>query len=98
MKLDPLLDIRDSHLEWWYVSHSLSPELHLLPALADDPALYERVVDGPGWLTATALCGLTREWWPPGVMARIGERRCARCSRAVGLKPGRGTPLNEGAE
>ena len=86
-----------THWEWWYRTDGRSTTLHLLPDLVDDPALYERTRDTTGRLRATAICGETREWSPPGLFSRSLAPRCGRCSRAVGLPSGRGPPRNDRA-
>ena len=39
-------------------------------------------------------CGLTGDFYMPGVCSRMGRERCWRCCQALGVAYGRGAPFN----
>lgn len=41
-----------------------------------------------------AVCGARGEMRMPGILARMGEYRCARCCDALGIPRGWGAPYN----
>lgn len=61
--------------------------------------LLEELADGghsPG--PVRLACGqVARAVWIPGVFTRLGAPRCARCCKATGLPPGKGSPNNDPA-
>lgn len=56
----------------------------------------------PAWdfgedTVAVAACGLSTTFAYPGVISRLGMKRCSRCCKSVGIASGFGTPENEAA-
>lgn len=51
-------------------------------------------IDGEG----VAVCGVRGYWHMPGILSRMGLKRCERCCKALGIPQGNGAPFNGDAE
>jgi hypothetical protein len=49
----------------------------------------------PIGIQGTTACGRTSRLGMPGLFSRMGEKRCIRCCRLVGIPPGKGAPFND---
>lgn len=79
---------------WWLVSGK-ERRLHAIPATAIAPERMRDAIDNAQPIPARTVCGLRRRWWMPGMLSRLGRRRCTPCSYALGIPAGHGTPVNE---
>jgi hypothetical protein len=74
--------------EWDWVVTRTWRVLHA-PAVWDDPDENMSVQDG------RTVCGVSGYLSIPGLFSRMGKPRCARCCKATGMPPGKGSPKND---
>lgn len=79
---------------WWLVCGKWR-RLHAVPGEAMTPEQMRASIDHAHPRLARAACGMRRRWWMPGLISRLGRRRCTPCCHAIGIPPGYGTPANE---
>lgn len=79
--------------EWrlrWCVKTNQAGPLHRVAAIT----LNEERIGGQG----VTACGQFLDMWMPGLLSRIGRKRCPRCCLAAGVPQGNGAPINEGID
>ncbi|MFG2679217.1 hypothetical protein [Streptomyces sp. NPDC048392] len=79
---------------WWLVSGKWR-RLHAIPSAAATPEQMRAAIDDARPPLGRSVCGMRRRWWMPGLISRLGRRRCTPCCTALGIPLGYGTPANE---
>jgi hypothetical protein len=86
--------IPENHGHWWLCCGKWRV-LHAVPGATISVERMRDALDDNEAITARAACGLRRGWRMPGIMSRLGRKRCVACCRALGIANGHGTPANE---
>lgn len=79
----------------WWLCCGKWRRLHAIPGTAVTAEQMRKSIDDVEPVQTRAACGLRRPWWMPGLITRLGRRRCVPCCRALGIPAGCGTPANE---
>lgn len=81
-------------MEWDWCYGQTSTVLHHVKLLRDEHA--EEWADTSQLVSATATCGRRLYWLSvPGLLSRMGAKRCARCCDRLGYPRGVGSPKND---
>ncbi|MET9081414.1 hypothetical protein ABZX77_05835 [Streptomyces sp. NPDC004237] len=86
--------IKENAGHWWLCCGKWR-RLHAIPGAVVTAEQMRILIDDNEAVQARAACGLRRPWWMPGLITRLGRRRCVPCCNALGIPVGYGTPANE---
>jgi hypothetical protein len=78
---------------WLYRLYTSSTTLH---RLVSRTKWYRGDDGGTPQADGKTACGLSGQFVMPGILSRMGARRCPACCDAVGVPHGRGAPYNSG--
>lgn len=79
----------------WWLACGKWRRLHAIPGPAVTAEQLRTAIDENQLVPARAACRLRRRWDLPGLISRLGRRRCVPCCHALGIPTGYGTPVNE---
>lgn len=92
-----MTDILKTKYQWLYTSKDKHKFLHYVHGLTDwDEAAWKlRESQFDGARPWTAACGLSALFDFPGLLSRIGAKRCVKCCESIGITAGIGCPVND---
>ena len=84
-----------NHLNWWLTGRGGWRRLHAVPAAVLTEQQHRDAIDAGEPIVRFTVCGSRIALAVPGMTSRTVTRRCVPCCRQLGIRTGRGTPVNE---